>query len=419
MTIRNTDDLERLFEETEEELAPVFRRAEKTAFKNQKKVMDAFIKNRVAAEAFNPTSGYGYNDGGREVCDRLFADSLEAEDAFARFSVVSGTHALTIGLFALLRPGDTLLCVTGKPYDTLDEVIGLRGEKGCGSLMDFGVKYRVCDLLPDGRIDIGALKKNLTPDVKVVYLQLSRGYSTRNTLPASCVKEVCEVVKNYKSDIFVFVDNCYKEFCEEHEPTYYGADLIIGSLIKNAGGGMAECGGYFAGTKKAVELCSYRLTAPGTGLEEGATLGQTKNLIKGLFYAPHTVLQAVKTASLCAGVFEKLGFDVFPKPFEERYDIIEAIDLGTKERLCSFCKGIQKGSPIDSHVEPIPYAMPGYDCDVIMAAGAFTQGSSIELSADAPIRDPYRVYMQGGLTYESGRIGIMCAAKEVALGENE
>ncbi|MBE6551357.1 MAG: hypothetical protein E7665_04400 [Ruminococcaceae bacterium] len=411
-------DLESLFEKAEEALLTQYKLIDKNAFITQKRVMDAFRNNKVSAEVFNPTSGYGYNDVGREVTDKLFADSFEAPAAFARHNIVSGTHALTIGLFGLLRTGDTLLSITGKPYDTLDEVIGIRGTRGNGSLMDFGVNYKCVDLLPDGSIDIEGLKASLDKNVKVVYLQLSRGYSTRNSLSASAVSEVAEIVKAYNKNIFIAVDNCYKEFCEEHEPTYYGADLVIGSLIKNAGGGMAESGGYFAGSNEAVELCSYRFTSPGTGLECGATLGQTKGIIKGLFYAPHTVAQALKCAVLASYIFSELGYNVSPAPFDKRYDIIEAIDFGKKEPLCDFCVGIQKGSPVDSFVTPIPWAMPGYDSEVIMAAGAFTQGASIELSADAPIREPFRVFMQGGLTYESAKIGIWYAAEEILRNRN-
>jgi len=409
----NNIDLIKLADKAEEDLIMQFKAIDKNAFITQKRVMDAFAKNRVSAEAFNPTSGYGYNDLGRDTADKLFADSFESDSAFVRHNIISGTHALTIGLFGLLRPGDTLLSITGKPYDTLDEVIGIRGKKGCGSLMDFGVDYKSIELLADGSIDIEALKKTLDKSVKVVYLQLSRGYSTRNSLSASCIETVAEIVKKYDKNIYIVVDNCYKEFCEEHEPTYYGADLIIGSLIKNAGGGMAESGGYFAGTKEAIEMCSYRFTSPGTGLECGASLGQTKGIIKGLFYAPHTVAQALKCAVFTSYIFAELGYNVSPKYDEKRYDIIEAIDFGAKEPLCDFCVGIQKGSPIDSYVTPVPWAMPGYDSEVIMAAGAFTQGASIELSADAPIREPYRVFMQGGLTYESAKIGILYAAEEV------
>jgi cystathionine beta-lyase family protein involved in aluminum resistance len=357
---------------------------------------------------------------GREVLDRIFARIFEAEAAFVRHSILSGTHALTIGLFGLLRPGDTMLAVTGTPYDTLQSVIGLTGEKGSGSLLDFGVKYEEIDLNEDSTPNTEAIEKRLKEgDVKMVYLQKRPGYSTRKPLGNHIVQEIVETVKRVGSQAFVVVDNCYAEFCEEHEPCYYGADLCIGSLIKNPGGGMAETGGYLAGTKKAVDLCAQRFSCPGIGLEIGATLGNTKSMFKGIFYAPHTVAQALKTAVFSARLFEKLGYGVIPSSHGERYDIVQQIRLESGKKVEAFCKGLQSASPIDSHVVPIPWAMPGYQDEVIMAAGAFTQGASIELSADAPMREPFTVYMQGGLTYESAKLGILAAAQEVIDIENE
>ncbi|MBE6687952.1 MAG: hypothetical protein E7588_01595 [Ruminococcaceae bacterium] len=394
-----------------------FTKIDDVALKNQLRVMEAFRKNRVSDAMFGASSGYGYGDIGRDTADILYADIFECESAFVRHNIVSGTHALTVALFGLLRPGDTLLSVAGKPYDTLDEVIGLSGTPGNGSLRDFGVSYDQIEL-KDGTFDFEAIKARITPSTKVVYVQRSKGYSTRKTLSSGEIGELVRFVKSI-SDAYVVVDNCYGEFVELHEPTYYGADIIVGSLIKNPGGGMAESGGYIAGTKKAVELCAYRLTSPGIGLECGASLGQNKNIIKGLFYAPHTVAQALKTAILAAGLFEEMGFNVNPSPKEERYDIIQTVSLNSPEQICAFCRGIQKGSPVDSHVTPEPWDMPGYASQVIMAAGTFVQGASIELSADAPIREPYTVYFQGGLTYESGKIGLIEAVRAVeeAIGK--
>ena len=349
------------------------------------------------------------------MLDEIWADVMGAEAAFVRHNIVSGTHALTIGLFGLLRPGDIMYSIAGKPYDTLEEVIGLCGESGNGSLRDFSVDYLQTDLTEEGDFRLAEITENLEkhPNVKVVFIQRSKGYLNRKTLSVSKIGEAIAAVKAVRPDVFVVVDNCYGEFVETREPTHVGADLIIGSLIKNPGGGMAESGGYLAGSARAVELASYRLTSVGIGVEQGATLGQNKSLYKGLFYAPHTVGQALKTAHLAAYVFEKLGFEVEPKWDEPRYDIIQSVQTGSEEMLCAFCAGIQKGSPVDAFVTPEPWAMPGYSDRVIMAAGGFTQGSSIELSADGPLRAPYTAFFQGGLTYESGKIGILSAAQEL------
>ncbi|MBQ9920930.1 MAG: methionine gamma-lyase family protein [Clostridia bacterium] len=395
----------------EEKYSERYKKIDDIAFKNQLRVMEAFRKHRVSDAMFTLSSGYGYGDLGRDTADLLYAEVFECESAFVRHNIVSGTHALTIALFGLLRPGDKLLSVGGKPYDTLDEVIGISGEAGNGSLRDFGVEYDQTELV-DGAFDYKAIKEKLTPNTKVVYIQRSKGYSVRKTLSSAEIGELVKFVKGM-SDAFVVVDNCYGEFVELHEPTYYGADICVGSLIKNPGGGMAESGGYIAGTAKAVELCAYRLTSPGIGLECGASLGQSKSIIKGLFYAPHTTAQALKTALIAAGLFSDMGFKVSPTPEEDRYDIIQTVSLDSPEQICAFCRGIQKGSPIDSHVTPEPWDMPGYSSQVIMAAGTFVQGASIELSADAPIREPYTVYFQGGLTYESGKIGLVEAVKAV------
>lgn len=398
-------------EEAEEKLDKIFKQFDKTAYKNTVKIMEAFARHRVDESCLKGTTGYGYGDKGRDTLDEIWAEVFGAERAFVRHNIVSGTHALTIGLFGILRPGDIMLSVTGKPYDTLDEVIGINGSDGTGSLADFGVEYRQVDM--KGGVDLEGVKNALSEygqRVKMVFIQRSKGYMNRKTL--SC-EEIGDVVKLTKSmsDAFVVVDNCYGEFVEECEPTAYGADLIVGSLIKNPGGGMAETGGYLAGTAKAVELCSYRFTCPGVGLECGASLDQNKNMYRGLFYAPHTVAASLKTAALAAYMFEKLGYEVSPRYDEDRHDIIQTIQFLSKEPLCAFCRGIQAGSPVDAYVTPEPWDMPGYSDQVIMAAGTFVSGASIELSADAPIREPYTAFFQGGLTYESGKYGIMTSAE--------
>ncbi len=405
--------------EAERELAPLFAKIDAISFANTKKIMDAFARHRVSEAMFMPTSGYGYDDRGREVLDEVWADVMGAEAAFVRHSIVNGTQALTIGLFGLLRPSDIMFSIAGKPYDTLDEVIGNSGTAGNGSLRDFGVEYRQADLLPDGSFDRERIEQVLKEEgerVKVIFIQRSKGYLNRKTLSVDDIAEAVKIVRPICPDAFIVVDNCYGEFTEEREPTAVGVDMIIGSLIKNPGGGMAETGGYIAGSARAVELASYRLTSVGCGLEVGATLGQNKNMYKGLFYAPHTTAQAIKTAHFAAYMFGSrgLGFDVEPEWNEVRHDIIQTVVTHSPEGLCAVCRGIQAGSPIDSFVTPEPWEMPGYGDKVIMAVGAFTQGSSIELSADGPLREPYTAFLQGGLTFESGKIGIMSAAEEAA-----
>ena len=408
-----SDKILTLSAEAEVALAPHFARIDRVSFENTQKVMDAFREHRVAATMFDGTSGYGYDDRGRDVLDEIWAEVMGAEAAIVRHQIVSGTHALTIGLFGILRPGDVMISVAGKPYDTLEEVIGISGEAGNGSLKDFGVDYDVVELGADGGFDFDAVGEKLAAygkRAKMVFIQRSKGYLNRKTLSVAEIGEMVSFVKARSPETYVVVDNCYGEFVETVEPTAVGADLIIGSLIKNPGGGMAETGGYLAGTKRAVELVSYRLTSVGVGGEVGATFGHNKSLYKGLFYAPHTTAQALKTAHLAAYMFEALGYDVEPRWNEERHDIIQSVITGKGELLCAFCRGIQSASPVDSHVTPEPWAMPGYGDPVIMAAGAFTQGSSIELSADGPMRPPYTVFFQGGLTYESGKLGILAAA---------
>ena len=400
---------------------------------NTEKTLEAFRALQLGERHFFPTSGYGYNDDGRELCDAAFARVFGCERGFARHSIVSGTHALGIGLFGLLRPGDTLLSITGKPYDTLEGIIGIRSQEsgdgrrktrdmetrgretgtGDGSLADFGVNYRQIELKDGKSVDTEAVMTALAADksVKVVYAQRSRGYLDRPSLSAAALTELYHKVKSVSGAYFV-ADNCYGEFCETEEPK---ADLLIGSLIKNPGGGIAESGAYITGTEKAVELAAGRLTVPGIGLECGASLGQTKNMLKGLFLAPHTVAQALKTAAFASALFSTLGYKVSPLPLEKRYDIIQTVSLGAPKPLEAFCKGLQSGSPVDSYAAPEAWDMPGYADRVIMAAGAFTQGSSLELSADGPLKAPYTVFLQGGLTYESGRYGIMRAAEELRV----
>ncbi len=402
--------------DAEAELAHVFAKIDETAFKNTQKVLSVFRENRLSERHFNPTCGYGYNDDGRDICDKMFAEAFGCEAGFARSQIISGTHALAIALYGVLRPNDTMLSVSGKPYDTLDNVIGLNGcnKNGEGSLVEYGVTYREIGLIDNKTLDLKKIRETLENDktIKVVFVQRSKGYADRRTLTVKEINELYDLVREFKG-VFLVVDNCYGEFTETEEPK---GDLLVGSLIKNAGGGIAETGGYIVGTKRAVELASYRLTVPGIGLEAGASMGATKPMIKGLFFAPHITAQAIKTAHFAAAMFERQGFECDPPSLEPRSDIIQVIRLHNAENVLKFCRGIQKGSPVDSFVTPEGWEMPGYNDSVVMAAGAFTQGSSIELSADAPLREPYLVYMQGGLTYESGKIGILTALTEM-LGE--
>ena len=411
-----SEQIKALAAEAEAALAARFAEIDAVSFANTEKVMNAFAEHRVSDAMFQSTSGYGYDDRGRDVLDAIWADVMGTEAAIVRHNIVSGTHALTIGLFGILRPGDIMYSVAGKPYDTLEEVIGICGNPGDGSLRDFGVDYMQTDLNEDGSFRYDEICENLKKHgsrIKMVFVQRSKGYLNRKTLSVCEIGEMIAKVREVLPEVFVVVDNCYGEFVEVNEPGAVGADLVIGSLIKNPGGGMAETGGYLAGTRRAVELASYRLTSVGVGAEVGASMGQNKLMYKGLFYAPHTTAQALKTALLAAYMFEKLGFAVEPRWDEPRYDIIQTVITGGERELCAFCRGIQAGSPVDSFVTPEPWAMPGYNDRVIMAAGAFTQGSSIELSADGPLRAPYTAFFQGGLTYESGRIGILSAAQSM------
>ena len=380
---------------------------------NQTKVLNAFIKNKVSETHLGTSTGYGYGDIGRDTLDRVFADCMGAEDAIVRHSFASGTHTLTVALFGILRPGDKVLVLTGRPYDTIIGVFGFEGHTD-GSLADFGVEYHEVDLLPDGTPDINAIRSELSwGNYKMAYIQRSRGYSLRPSLTIEKIEEICAAVREVSPQTVIMVDNCYGEFVQTKEPTQVGADLIAGSLIKNAGGGIAPTGGYIAGKKEYVEMCAGRMTAPGVGREVGASLGHNRELYMGIFSAPHVTGEALKTAVFASALLELLGYKVSPTADETRADIIQTVVLNTPEALISFCRGMQSGAPVDSFVRPEPSPMPGYDDDVIMAAGAFTLGSSIELSADAPLRKPYAAWMQGGLNYHSAKTGILLAVQSM------
>ena len=395
-----------------ERARPDFQRIDEITEYNQLKVLSAFIRHGVSESHFVSSTGYGYDDRGRDTLDRVFADVMGAEDALVRHTFACGTHTLAVALYGVLRPGDTMLSATGTPYDTIHSVIGLSWE-GQGSLKDFGVRYRQAELGQDGLPDLSAICAAIDPSTKMVYIQRSRGYSLRPSLSVRQIGEVVRAVKAVKPDVIVMVDNCYGEFVEESEPLSVGADLIAGSLIKNPGGGIAPTGGYIAGRADLIELCSYRMTTPGLGREVGATLGQNRPLYMGLFHAPHVTGEALKTAAFTAALFERLGYDVTPRCGETRHDIIQAVLLREEKALIAFCQGMQKGAPVDSFVSPEPWDMPGYDSKVIMAAGAFTLGSSIELSADAPLREPFAAWMQGGLNFHSAKMGVLLAAQEM------
>lgn len=406
---------ERLLEvarESENGCALSLASADTVAEFNGTKVLSAFIENKVNATCLNGTTGYGYDDVGRDTLDKVYATVFETEDALVRHNFVSGTHALSVALFGILRIGDRLTAITGKPYDTLEEVIGISGNKGNGSLMDYGIIYDQIDLLEDGSMDLNSIR-NKIKDSKVAYIQRSRGYSLRPAFSINDIEKVIKVIKEVSPDTIIMVDNCYGEFVEKYEPTHVGADIIVGSLIKNAGGGIAKTGGYIAGRKDLVKLCSYRLTCVGMGKEVGCSLNENREMYLGLFLAPDVVANAIKTSTFACELLSRLGFECFPKKNEPRGDIITAIKLGSPENLVAFCQGIQKGSPVDSFVSPEPWNMPGYNDKVIMAAGTFTMGASIELSADAPLREPYAVWLQGGITYTSGKIGVLLAIQEM------
>lgn len=389
-----------------------FDNIDKNAEYNQLKVIEAMQKNRVAEMHLSGTTGYGYNDSGRDTLEQVYADIFKTESALVRPQITCGTHALNVALSANLRPGDELLSPVGKPYDTMDEIIGIRPSKG--SLKEYGVTYSQVDLLADGSFDYNGIKQAINSRTKLVTIQRSKGYASRPTLSVERIGELIRFIKNIKPDVICMVDNCYGEFVERTEPSQAGADMVVGSLIKNPGGGLAPCGGYIAGTKECVEQAAFRLSSPGLGKEVGATLGVNSSFYQGLFLAPTVVAGALKGAIFAANAYEKLGFKVIPDGKEPRYDIIQAVELGSDKGLIAFCKGIQAAAPVDSFVTPEPWAMPGYDSDVIMAAGAFVSGSSIELSADGPLKPPYSVYFQGGLTWYHAKLGIMMSMQKMS-----
>ena len=401
-----------LARQAEEEIRPQFERVDRIAMLNTRKVMTAFQDNKVSDSCFAGTTGYGYDDLGREVLDKVYAQVFCTEAALVRIGFVNGTHALSAALFGILKPGDTLLSVTGLPYDTLRNAIGIEGD--ChGSLKFYGINYKQVDL-KDGEADLEAIKAALADrSISAVLIQRSRGYENRKALSAEEIGEICSAVKSVAPNVTVMVDNCYGEFTGEHEPTEYGVDIMAGSLIKNPGGGLAPTGGYIVGRKELVENAAMRLTTPGIGGECGASLGNNRLLFQGFFMAPHIVAQAIKTVTFCSAMMKKIGFESSPAPDEARNDIIQMVTLKNGENMKKFCRGVQAGAPVDSYVTPEPWQMPGYNVPVIMAAGAFVQGSSIELSADGPMREPYTLYVQGGITYESGKLGIMMAINEM------
>lgn len=401
-----------LASEAENECREMFEKIDSNAEYNGQKVLKAFIDNRVSEVCLKGTTGYGYGDMGRDTIDKVFAQALGGEDALVRHTFVNGTHALSTALFGVLRSGDTMLACTGKPYDTLEEIIGIRGEKGNGSLIDFGVKYEQVDLVDEMYPDYDEIA-NKAVGAKIAYIQRSRGYSLRPSLTVEIIGKIAETAKKANPDIIVMVDNCYGEFVERKEPLSVGADIIIGSLIKNPGGGIASTGGYICGRADLVEKCADRLTCVGMGKEVGCSLNQNREMLLGFFLAPQVVASALKTSVFACRFFEKLGYKTLPESGETRTDIIASILLENEENLVAFCQGIQKGSPVDSYVTPEAWDMPGYDSKVIMAAGAFTMGASIELSADAPIRPPFAAWLQGGITYPTGKAGVMLAAQEM------
>ena len=415
MALQINENIRQLAARTEQAVSEQFARIDAIAATNTEKVLAAFQKHRVAENYFAGTSGYGYDDLGRDKLDEIYAEIFGTEAALVRIQFVNGTHAITCALFGALKAGDVLVSAVGAPYDTLLGAIGVVN-KGPGSLKDYGVEYRQVNLVDDAPDLAGMERAVADPKVKAVLIQRSRGYATRASLSVAEIGEMCRRIKAVNPNISILVDNCYGEFVEELEPTQVGADLIVGSLIKNPGGGLAPTGGYIAGRRDLVEGAAMRLTAPGIGGECGCTLGQNRLLYQGLFLAPHTVAQAVKTAVFAAGIMEQLGYETQPRSTDTRHDIIQMIHMKQPEALKKFCKGIQFGAPVDSYVTPEPWDMPGYDSQVIMAAGAFVQGASIELSADAPMREPYTVYLQGGLTYESGKAGVLLAVRELLEG---
>ena len=412
--INISPEIRAMAEKAMAEIAPQFKKIDEIAEINTEKVLAAFRENRVSDGCFAGTTGYGYDDKGREVLDNIYAQVFGTEAALVRIGIVNGIHAITASLFAAVRPGDTMLAATGIPYDTLQTAIGISGDYP-GSLKYYGVNYAQVDLTEDGKPDYDAIEKAAAdPKVTAVTVQRSRGYSSREAFTVAEIGKICDIVHKVNPKAAVIVDNCYGEFTETLEPTDVGADLMAGSLIKNPGGGLAPTGGYLAGRRDLIEAASYRLTSPGIGGECGATLGNNRLLFQGFFMAPHTTAQALKTAVFCAKMMELMGYESSPRWDAVRSDIVQTVTFRDPDMLVKFCRGIQSGAPVDSFVTPEPWEMPGYDCQVVMAAGAFVQGSTMELSADGPMRDPFTAYLQGGLTFESGKLGVMLAAELMA-----
>lgn len=406
------DQLKQLVSEIEPQLESMWRQVAAVSDINQLRVLMSFRNHKVGDFHFHPSTGYGYNDVGRSTLESIYAEVFGGEAALVRPQIISGTHAIAIALFGLLRPGDELIYITGKPYDTLEEVIGVRGE-GMGSLMEYGIRYKEIPLIENRKIDWDGISNSITPSTKVIGIQRSRGYAERPSFTIAEIAEMVKFVKEIKSDLYIFVDNCYGEFVEDKEPCHVGADLIAGSLIKNPGGGIVKTGGYLVGSKEAIEKASYRMAAPGIGGEGGASLYSLLEMYQGLFLAPHVVGEALKGAIFTSAIMEKLGFKVDPKWDSVRTDLIQSVEFGSKEALIAFCQGIQKAAPVDSHVVPEPSPMPGYKDEVIMAAGTFIQGASIELSADGPIRPPYLGFVQGGLTLSHVKVSVLTALDEL------
>lgn len=406
-----SEEIEKLANEAEIALQDEFRKIDENCTRNSLKVLSAFQKNRIAEVHFNQTTGYGYDDIGRDTIEKVFADVLNAEDSLVRTQFISGTHAITVALFGLLRPGETMLSICGKPYDTLDSIIGIK--ENPSSLKSYNIDYEQIDLV-DNDFDIPSIVERVSKkDIKLIEIQRSRGYALRNSLTIDKIEKVIKAIREVNTEVIIMVDNCYGEFVAQKEPLELGADIIVGSLIKNLGGGLAPNGAYIAGKKELVELCAERLTSPGQGKEVGPTLGINKSILQGLYMAPHVVANSLKTAILTSYIMEKLGYKVQPRFDENRSDIVQTIEFGNEEKLIKYCQGIQAGSAIDSSSVPMPWDMPGYTDKVIMAAGAFTMGSSIELSCDAPIRPPYVAFQQGALTYEYGKLGVLKAVQNI------
>ncbi|YBZ92210.1 methionine gamma-lyase family protein [Bacillus sp. AK031] len=404
--------LQAMAEKAEEKISEIHQKIDRRAESNQFRVLSSFQKHKVSDSHFIPTTGYGYDDIGRDTLELIYADVFGGEAALVRPQIISGTHAISISLFGILRPGDELIYITGKPYDTLEEIVGIRGE-GTGSLKEFGIGYRSIPLQEDGSVDFKAVSEAIQPNTKMIGIQRSKGYANRPSFTIRQIKEMIDFVKEIKPDVVVFVDNCYGEFVEEEEPCDAGADLIAGSLIKNPGGGLAKTGGYIAGKKQLVEACSYRMTSPGIGAEAGASLYSLQEMYQGFFSAPHVVAQALKGAVFTASLLESLGMNTNPVWDAKRTDLIQSVQFDDKEKMVAFCQAVQFASPVNSHFTPYPNYMPGYEDDVIMAAGTFIQGSSIELSADGPIRPPYTAYVQGGLTYSHVKIAILTSLNKL------